>query len=98
MRRQLLNELIEYFEQKENRNERENDLLAELKDKLTFFYITSVSRDDLESYGFDISNVDDATMEELANRMADHYCDQLFWDSMEIIAESMGIERIKEEE
>ena len=55
------------------------------------FPITSVSRGDLEAKGFDTSEVDDATMERLASRMADDYCEQLFWSSMEIIAEYMDI-------
>ena len=87
MSRELLNKLIEYFEQKETRTEQENYILNELKGRLTFFYITSVSRDDLGGVGFDVSNVDDATMETLARKMSDDYCEQLFWTSMEIIAE-----------
>lgn len=55
------------------------------------FPITSVSRDDLDAKGFDTSEVDDATMERLASKMADDYCEQLFWSSMEIIAEYMDI-------
>lgn len=55
------------------------------------FPITSVSRGDLDAKGFDTSEVDDATMERLASKMADDYCEQLFWSSMEIIAEYMDI-------
>ena len=61
------------------------------KDK--FFKITSVHRDDLENAGFDVSKVDDAMMERLASKMADDYCEQLFWDQLPIIAEIMGIPR-----
>ncbi len=57
------------------------------------FKITSVHRDDLEQAGFDASLVDDATMEHLASKMADDYCEQLFWDQLPIIAEIMGIPR-----
>lgn len=56
-----------------------------------FFEITSVHRDDLESIGFDTTNVDDDTMKELASKMSDDYCEQLFWSSLEIIAEYLGI-------
>ncbi len=55
------------------------------------FPITSVCRADLESIGFDTTTVDDATMEELAEKLADDYCDQLFWSSLEIIAEYLEI-------
>jgi len=55
------------------------------------FPITSVCRADLENVGFDASAVDDATMKELASKLADDYCDQLFWGSLEIIAEHLKI-------
>jgi hypothetical protein len=55
------------------------------------FPITSVCRADLESIGFDTTTVDDATMRTLAEKLADDYCDQLFWSSLEIIAEHLEI-------
>lgn len=55
------------------------------------FNITSVSREDLEALNYDISNVDDETMERLASKLADDYCEQLFWTSLDIIAESLNI-------
>jgi hypothetical protein len=55
------------------------------------FPITTVCREDLESIGFDTASVDDATMKELAGKLADDYCDQLFWSSLEILAENLNI-------
>lgn len=55
------------------------------------FIITSVSREDLESAGFDASNVDDIVMSTLADKMADDYLEQLFWSSLRIIAENLDI-------
>jgi hypothetical protein len=57
------------------------------------FNITSIHRDDLEHAGFDASQVDDAIMEHLAYKMADDYCEQLFWEHLPIIAEIVGIPR-----
>lgn len=51
------------------------------------FPITSVCRDDLEPYGFDVDKISDDDMRELADRMEDDYCEQLFSTSMIIIAE-----------
>lgn len=51
------------------------------------FPISFLSREDLEAKGFDTSEVDDDTMQRLADKMGDDYCEQLFWTSMEIIAE-----------
>jgi hypothetical protein len=55
------------------------------------FPITSVCRADLESIGFDTANVDDGTMAYLAGKLADDYCDQLFWGSLEILADHLKI-------
>ena len=53
------------------------------------FNITSVSRSDLECRGFDVSQITDEQMTELAKRMANDYLVQLFWTSLEIIAEDI---------
>ena len=41
----------------------------------------------MEAIGFDTSEVDDSTMEYLAKKLADDYLEQMFWISLEIIAE-----------
>jgi hypothetical protein len=55
------------------------------------FPITSVAREDLESQGFNASNVSDGQMAEIADHMADAYCDDAFWVELEAIADDMGI-------
>ena len=55
------------------------------------FVITKVSREDLEEAGFNSSGIDDDTMEELASKMADAYCDNGFWTSLEVLAEALEI-------
>lgn len=62
------------------------------------FSISRLSREDLEEKGFDASDVDDKTMQRLADKLGDDYCEQLFWISLEIIAESMGIPRREDHE
>lgn len=57
------------------------------------FPITSVTREDLAQKGFDTREVSDETMERLASKMADDYIDQLFWISLDILAEDAGIPR-----
>lgn len=54
------------------------------------FNITSVSRADLEEKGYDTSAITDEQIEKLASKMANDYCEQLFWTSMDIIAENLG--------
>ena len=58
------------------------------------FCISRLSREDLELIGFDASNVDDETMQHIADKLGEDYCGQLFWTSLEIIAEEgFGIPR-----
>ena len=58
------------------------------------FKITSVTREDLEMRGFDTTNITDAQMERLAQKMCDDYLEQMFWISLDIIAEDiMGFKK-----
>ena len=58
------------------------------------YNITSVSRQDLEMRGFDTTNITDAQMERLAQKMCDDYLEQMFWISLDIIAEDiMGFKK-----
>jgi len=52
------------------------------------FPISCLSREDLEEKGFDSKKISDRLMERLAKKLGDDYCEQLFWTSLEIIAES----------
>lgn len=51
------------------------------------FCISRLSREDLEEKGFDTSNIDDNTMQRIADKLGEDYCEQMFWISLEIIAE-----------
>lgn len=60
------------------------------------FKITSVTREDLEMRGFDTTNITDEQMERLAQKMCDDYLEQMFWISLDIIAEDIiGIPKRK---
>ena len=65
------------------------------EDKNQYFEITSIHRDDLKSKGFITKGVDDSTMKTLATKMSDDYHEQLYWEQMITIAESLGIKRKK---
>lgn len=58
-----------------------------------YFSISSLHRDDLEAAGFDASNVDDATMERMADKMGDDYVTQLFWEHLPFFAEEFDVPR-----
>jgi hypothetical protein len=56
-----------------------------------FFEISLLHRDDLEHIGYDASRADDSVMKKLASKLGDDYCEQLFWNSLPIIADALGI-------
>lgn len=84
MIRQLIQELKNYFNTIENPTDVEMSFRNQLNSG--FFPITSVHRDDLEEKGFDIKKISDNDMVQLAEKMSNDYCTQLFGYSMEIIA------------
>ena len=74
----------------QNAKEHEQTMhLAEIERMSKEFKITSVTREDLEDRGFDTTNITDTQMEELARRMCNDYLEQMFWISMDIIAEDI---------
>ena len=62
------------------------------------FEVTSVSREDLisEEIGFTRKQalaVTDEQMKRIASKLADDYVNQLFWSSLQVIAESVTSEK-----
>lgn len=62
----------------------------------TYFKITSVSREDLESIGINADTLTDKDMQDIAQRMAEAYCQCCFWNDLESIA--MDVYKLKQEE
>lgn len=89
----ILDEVKAYFDAKENPTEEERRLQKRLSGG--YFPITSVHREDLQGAGFDVEEISDDDMKELARKMANDYCEQLFWESMETIAEILCFPRKK---
>ena len=56
-----------------------------------FFNITSVHRDDIKDAmhlsDAQMSKITDDMMREIARKMAEDYCEKLFWDHLPIIVE-----------
>lgn len=96
MTRELLKRLHKYFAGMENPTEDEKSMLKELTERLPFFHITALHRDDLRERGFDTKSVSDATMERIARKMAEDYCAQLFHESLDTIAELAGVPKSTE--
>ena len=87
MVQQLLDDLRGYFEAKSPLTKQEQELLNRLHEG--YFPITSIHRDDLVAKGFDVRGITDCDIKRLARMMASDYCEQLFWSSLEILAEDV---------
>ena len=89
MHRQLLKDMHHYLCSIQKKSEEELSLIQRIEADLNYFPITHIHRDDLKSKGFDTSKVDDDDMVELASKLSNDYLEQLFWESLEIIAEDI---------
>ena len=95
MVRELMQDLKIYFNNIKNPSERERQLLNQLN--AGYFVITSVHRNDLARTGFDVKKISNNDMDKLAEKIANDYCNQLFWESMETIAfEILDFPKIEE--
>lgn len=56
-----------------------------------FYEITSTCKDDIRSMEYfteeQIQSLDDRDMERIASKLANDYCEQLYWSSLKIITE-----------
>lgn len=60
-----------------------------------FFPVICLHRQDLEDFGFDVSEVSDEKLKELADRIGDFWVESgEFWDILIEFAESMGFKRV----
>lgn len=96
MRQDIKREMLEYFKNISSPTSQENRFILYLQTEVDFFDITSVSRDDIYEKGYDADCVSDAQMERLADKMADHYCNNGFWDDLECLLDDMGIPKMND--
>lgn len=88
---QTINNLIAYFKGKEERTIQEEDFLHELSMYSESFPIVDICREDLESRGFDTTNVTNEDMCDIADSMRDSLFDQSYWEIMTYTAEDFEI-------
>ena len=62
-----------------------------IRTKEDSYPIVSLMRKDLQARGFDTSGVDEKAMRTLAKQMTGEYLVNLFWPSLDKLAEGMGI-------
>lgn len=95
MRQDIKREMLEYFRNISSPTSQEDRFRLHLESEVTCFDITSLSREDVCSRGYDASKMSDAQMERLAGKMADCYCDNSFWIDLDILLDEMSIPKLK---
>jgi len=97
--KELLQDVIQFLENNHTGTREHTDILARVSShyhlEKDYYEITSVHRDDLVN--FDTTDVDDSTMITLAYKLSDDYCEQLYWQSLNIIADELGIPKLRDE-
>ena len=73
--------LLEEVRTKSNR-----EMACDLLREDGIFFITGVSREDIDSRGFDTSGLSEAQMSRFADKMADSYVENYYWDSIDGLA------------
>lgn len=94
MKQSLLDDLLAYFNAKENPTEEERQFKLRLSEG--YFPIAFVHREDLQRAGFDVKVISDSRMRELADKMGKDYCEQSLQDSVEIIAGILRFPKTKD--
>jgi len=65
-------------------------VIENLRNK-TYYPIVFTYKDDLKELGFNTDNIDEDTMQILASKLGNDYCEQLYWTALPIIAEHLKI-------
>ena len=93
VKRYSLNEFIEALN--DDAINLDNHWVRVIDDNEGYYPISSLHVDDLAASGFDVSKITEDDMITLAGKLSDDYCDQLYWNSLVIIADAIGIPRKK---
>ena len=91
---EALQDYRKWFEDEPDKLQEIDLAMNSLNQNTEFYPITSVCKDDIfHVFGDDneakeaIRKMDDGDMETLASKLANDYCDQLYWDSLKVIVE-----------
>ena len=91
---EALKDYRKWFEDEPGKLQEIDLAIDSLNQNTEFYPITSVCKDDIFHVFSDdneakeaITKMDDGDMETLASKLADDYCDQLYWDSLQVIVE-----------
>jgi hypothetical protein len=59
-----------------------------------FFVISRISREDLKSQGWDADNIDDSTMQSIADKIGDMFCGSGYWNILNDVAKNYELKKL----
>jgi len=59
-----------------------------------FFVVSVVSREDLINQGWEAKDLDDATMQNIADKMGNAFCDCGYWDILDGVADYYKLKKL----
>jgi len=62
--------------------------------KQEFFVVSEVSREDLINEGWDAEKLDDGTMQNIADKMGEAFCDCGYWDILNSVADYYKLKKL----
>lgn len=65
-----------------------------MESKQEFFVVSEVGREDLINEGWDAEKLDDSTMQNIADKMGEAFCDCGYWDILNSVAEYYKLKKI----
>lgn len=91
MRRELLENLRDYFANIQEVDDNEEYFRGELNKEMGNYEVAFLSRSALEKHGYDTSDLTDTDMVELAGMMGDYYCDSRFTNDLQEACNALNV-------
>lgn len=91
----IAKQMVRYFEDlqvERDLTSNEKYLLEEFRGSTNTFIVSCLTREDIEAQGYDASNIDDATMERIADKMGEAFNeDGIYWTSINYQCDWAGV-------
>lgn len=94
MEHTLKRDLLGYFQKIESPTDEEKKLLHRLQDICEYFDISCIHRDDIKDSGYDGEQMDDETMERLADMINDYNLEYGYREDLELACEQLKIPKL----
>lgn len=89
MNYQLKKQLYQYFSAYENPTDQEKEFVRQITESLEWFDMPGINRNDLKSYGYNISEIPDNVIEDITDRLDSAWRENTLYIDLPIIADAV---------